>query len=187
MKKVVYVLVYTSVVATGMVLANRKTQNQMSDKPTAVTAANGHRDDLKKWEASPDGVRYKKWEASAEGQKAHASVNKIKKQLTTFTNMYAVVTSVVRPIGSSNGFGLIVKINGDDYMVNFLPEMTDRDLSKLHKDLVQLNSLKINDKIIIKSHSAAYTGKSSRPVLSGDYLERDHKVIFSRDPKKGGC
>jgi hypothetical protein len=72
----------------------------------------------------------------------------------------------------------MVRINGDDYILNFAPEKSQ---------LEQLQSLKVNDKIIIRSHNVSHAPKYSYPIVSGDYVERDSKVIFKRAPRKSGC
>jgi hypothetical protein len=108
----------------------------------------------------------------------YAAEAKIRKNITDSTNMEGVVTSLSLPPGSRLGFGVMVRINGDDYILNFDPEKSQ---------LEQLHSLKVNDKIIIKSHSVSHAPKYSYPIVSGDYVERDSKVIFKRVPRKGGC
>jgi len=50
-----------------------------------------------------------------------------------------------------------------------------------------LHSLKVNDKIIIRSRSVSHAPKYAYPIVSGDYVERDSKVIFKRVPRKDGC
>jgi hypothetical protein len=188
MKKVIYALILPLVVVSGLVFANSVIKKDAAHKPlSAAESKAAHRDDKKKWEASPDGIRYKKWETSLDGIKAHASVDKIRKHLNAFTDMDGVITSLSRPSGSLCGFGVMVRINDDEYIVNFWPEKSDKDLTKFNNDLRQLNSLKVNDKIVIRSHSAGYLGKGHNVVLAGDYIERDNKVIFKREPRKGGC
>ena len=142
---------------------------------------------LKKWEASPDGIEFKKWEASPEGKKVYASIDKIRKHINSFTNMEAIVTSLSLPPGSRLGFGVIVRINGDDYILNFGPEKYDEFFLNFNNEFQQLHSLKVNDKIIVRSHSVSYAPKYSYPIVSGDYVERDSKVVYKRPPHKGGC
>jgi hypothetical protein len=127
-----------------------------------------------KWEATPDGINFKEWEASPAGKKVLAGAAKIR----NFTNMEAVVTSLSLPPGSRLGFGLMANIDGIDYIVTFEPEKSQ---------LEQLHSLKVNDKIIIRSHHVSYAPKYSYPIVSAEYVERDSKVIFKRVPRKGGC
>jgi hypothetical protein len=74
---------------------------------------------------------------------------------------------------------VMVRINGDDYILSFGPEKSN--------ELQQLHSLKVNDKIIIRSHSVSHAPKYSYPIVSGDYVERDSKIIYKRAPRKGGC
>ncbi|MBD1392061.1 hypothetical protein [Mucilaginibacter glaciei] len=191
MNKVIYALMLPLVVVSGLVFANRAIKNetayQPASRPFSAAGKNAHRDDLKKWEASPDGIRYKKWEASPDGKKAHASADQIRAHIKDFSNMEGVVTALSHPSGSLGGFGMMIKINGDEYIVNFWPERSDQSFMMFNNEFQQLNSLKVNDKIVIRSHSAGYSGKSPHVILSGDYIARDNKVIFKREVRKGGC
>ena len=179
MKKIIYVLILPLVVVSGLVFANREIKNETSKRsaPKPLSAAEREAE-LKKWEATPDGVKFKKWEASPAGKKVLTGAAKIRKQISAFTNMEAVVTSLSLPPGSRLGFGVMARINGDDYIIKFEPEKSQ---------LEQLHSLKVNDKIIIRSHSVSYAPKYSYPIVSCDYVERGSKVIFKRVPRKGGC
>ena len=93
--------------------------------------------------------------------------------------MEAVVTSLSLPPGSRLGFGVMARINGEDYILTFGLENSN--------EFQQLHSLKVNDKIIIRSHSVSWAPKYSYPIVSGDYVERDSKIIYKRAPRKGGC
>ena len=180
MKKIIYTLILPLVVVSGLVFANREIKNETSKKsiPKPLSAAE-RKSALKKWEATPDGIKFKKWEASPEGKKVNAGAAKISNQISASTNMEAVVTSLSLPPGSRLGFGVMVRINGDDYILSFGPEKSN--------EFQQLHSLKVNDKIIIRSHSVSYAPKYSYPIVSGDYVERDSKIIYKRAPRKGGC
>jgi hypothetical protein len=179
MKKVIYALMLPLVVVSGLVFANREIKNETTNKPSPKPLSAAERKaELKKWEATPAGIMYKKWEASPAGKKVHAAEAKISKHIKDYTNMEGVVTSLSLPPGSRLGFGVMVRINGDDYIVKFEPEKSQ---------LEQLHSLKVNDKIIIRSHSVSHAPKYSYPIVSCDYVERDSKVIFKRVPRKGGC
>lgn len=179
MKKVIYALILPLVVLSGLVFANREIKKETTQKPAhqPLTAA-----DLeagrKAWLATPDGIQFAKWEASPVGQKVLAGANKISKQISTFSNMEAVVTSLILPPGTRLGFAVMASIDGVEYIVNFEPEKSQ---------LEQLRSLKVNDKIIIRSHTVSYAPKYAYPIVKGDYVERDGKVIFKRAPRKGGC
>ena len=83
------------------------------------------------------------------------------------------------PPGSRLGFGVMVRINGDNYILGYGPEKSN--------EFRQLYSLKVDDKIIIRSRNVSHAPKYSYPIVSGDYVERDSKVIFKRIPRKGGC
>jgi hypothetical protein len=184
MKKVIYPLILSLVVVSGLVFANRESgsyqiKNDTSEKssPKPLTDAES-KAAMKQWEATPEGIRYKKWEASPAGKKVYAAEAKIRNNIKDYTSMEAVVTSLSLPPGSRLGFGVMVRINGDDYIVKFDPERSQ---------LEQLHSLKVNDKIIIRSHTVSHAPKYSYPIISGDYVERDGKIIFKRVPRKGGC
>jgi len=179
MKKVIYALILPLVVVSGLVFANREIKNETSKKSTPKPLSAAERKaELKKWEATPGGIMYKKWEASPEGKKVYAAEAKIRKHIKDYTNMEGVVTSLSLPPGSRLGFGVMVRINGDDYIVKFEPEKSQ---------LEQLHSLKVNDKIIIKGHAVSHAPKYSYPIVWGDYVERDGKIIYKRAPRKGGC
>ena len=179
MKKIIYTLIVLLVVVSGLVFANREFKNGTSKNsiPSPLSAAE-RKAALKKWEATPDGIMYKKWEASPAGKKVYAAEAKIRKPIRAFTNMEAVVTSLSLPPGSRLGFGVMARIDGVDFIVIFEPEKAQ---------LVQLHSLKVNDKIIIKSHAVSFAPKYSYPIVWGDYVERDSKIIYKRAPRKGGC
>ena len=176
MKKAIYVLILSLLVVSGLVFANSGIKNKASKEssPKPLTDAE-RRAALKQWEATPEGIKYKKWEASPEGKKVYAGAAKIGKSIRDYTNMEAVVTSLSLPPGSLLGFGVMARINGEDYILRF-----DNELQQLH-------SLKVNDKIIIKSHSVSYAPKYAYPIVSGEYVERDSKIIYKHAPRKGGC
>jgi hypothetical protein len=134
---------------------------------------------LKKWEATPDGIAFKKWEESAAGKKVYASEAKIRKSLRDFTNMDAVVSSLSLPLGSRLGYGMMVKINEEDYILSFGPEF--------NKEFEKLHNINVGDKILIKSHSVSHAPKYAYPIVAGDYIELGGKVLYKRVPKKGGC
>ena len=94
MKKIIYTLILLLVVVSGLVLANREFKNETSEKsnPKPLSAAEREAE-LKKWEASPDGINFKKWEASPAGKKVYAAEAKIRKHITDSTNMEGVITS----------------------------------------------------------------------------------------------
>ena len=192
MKKIIYVLILPLVVVCVLVFsfgpfaygssANREIKNETKRSPKTLSIADKkvNLDKRKKWEASPDGIKYKEWEVSPEGKKVHASHDKIKESIKSFTNMEAVVTSVSfqRTNAKSSGLKwLIVRINGEEYMMQFIP-----------KDFQQLNSLKVNDKIIVRSRSAGYSPNHPYLIVSGDYIALNNKILFKRDfSKNKGC
>jgi len=180
MKKVIYALILPLVVVSGLVFANHEMKNETSKKSTPKPLSAAEREAaLKQWEATPDGIKFKKWEASPTGKKVYASEAKISKSIRDYTNMEAVVTSLSLPPGSRLGFGVMARINGDDYIVSFGTDSNN--------EFQQLYSLKVNDKIILRSHSVSHAPKYSYPIVSGDYVELDSKIIYKRAPRKGGC
>jgi hypothetical protein len=121
-------------------------------------------------------------EASPESQKVLAGAAKIKNHISASANMEAVITSLSLPPDSRSGFGVMVRINGYDYILGFGRENAN--------EFQQLHSLKVNDKIIIRSQSVftvSYTPNYSYAIVSGDYVERDGKIIYKRAPRNGGC
>lgn len=195
MKKIISALIILLVVVSGLVFANREIKNETSKKsiakpPGSVPSGGGTPGGVplsaaemkaarKKWEATPEGIMFKKWEASPGGKKVFTSEAKIRKHLNNFTNMEAVVTSLSLPPGSRLGFGMMVRINDDDYILSFGLEESN--------EFEQLHSLKVNDKIIIRSHSVSHAPKYSYPIVAGNYVEQDSKIIYKRAPRKGGC
>lgn len=186
MKKTIYVLILSLVVISGLVFsfstfanglgANREIKNEtkISSKPLS------NLEKRKKWEASPDGIKFNDWKNSPDGKKVQASYEKIKNEINAFTEMEAVVTSVTFQFPTTNPSSpkwLVVKINGEDYMMQFIPE-----------DFEKFKNLNVNDKIIIKSRSAGFSHNHPYLIISSDYIEHNNKVLFDRDlSKNDGC
>ncbi|NUY82360.1 hypothetical protein HUK80_15755 [Flavobacterium sp. MAH-1] len=175
MKKTILVLFLSLVVVSALVFANReiKKETMPSLIPMSIADRKAGLDQRKKWEASPDGIKYKEWEASPEGKKVRASHDKIRKYIKAFADMEAVVTSVTfqRENGKSSGpKWLIVRIDDEEYMMQFTP-----------KEFQQLNNLKVNDKIIVRSRSAGYSPNHPYLIISGDYIARNNQIVFKRD------
>ncbi len=180
MKKLLYTTFLSLVVVSGLVFANREMKNETAKNPTSKpVSADETKSELQKWEASPDGINLKNWETSTVGKKVLASAAKINNQISAAANMEAVVTSLSLPPNAQLGFGVMISINGDEYILNFGPE-NDNELKQLHR-------LKVNDKIVIRSHFVSYAPKYAYPIVAGDYVERDSKIIYKRAPRKGGC
>ena len=181
MKKIIYVLILALVVVSGLVF-NREIKNETkpSQKPLSIADRKARLDARKKWEASPDGIKYKEWEVSPEGKKVSTSHEKIRKYIKAFSNMEAVVTSVTFQRTNAKSSGpkwIIVRINGEEYMMQFIP-----------KEFQQLSSLKVNDTIIVRSRSAGYSSNHHYLIISGDYIARNNKILFKRDfSKNKGC
>jgi hypothetical protein len=86
--------------------------------------------------------------------------------------MEAVVTSVTFQRENTQSAGpkwLIVEIEGETYMMQFIP-----------KEFELLKSLKVNDKIIVRSRNAGFSHNHPYLILSGDYIAKDNKVLFKR-------
>jgi hypothetical protein len=181
MKKAMYLLILSLLVVSGLVFANHETNSETkpSPKPLAIADKTGL-DNRKKWEATADGIKFKEWEASPDGKKVHASHDIIRKYIKAFTNMEAVVTSLSFQRSNGKSLGpkwVIVRINGEEYMMQFSL-----------RDFQALNSLKVNDKLNIRSRSAGYSPNHPYLIVSGDHIERNGKVLFKRDfSKNRGC
>jgi hypothetical protein len=180
MNKVIYVLLLSLVVVSGLVFANCQIKNETSTQsiPIHPSAAESSAA-LDLWEATPEGIKFKKWEASPAGKKVYDSEAKIRTHINAFNNMEGVVTSLSLPQGSRLGLGVMARINGDDYILSFGPDV--------NHDFQLLHSLKVNDKIILRSRNVSHAPKYSYPIVSGDYVERDNKIMYKRAPRKGGC
>jgi len=179
MNKMMYVLILLLVVVSGLVFANQEIKNESTKRPSPKSLSAAQSDaEKKKWEVSPDGVKFKEWETSPAGKNVRAIAAKIKEDIGAFTTMEAVITALSLPPGSRLGFGVMARINGADYIVNFEAEKSQ---------LEQLQRLKVNDKILVKSRNLSYAPKYSYPIVSAEYVERDGKVIFKRVPRQGGC
>jgi hypothetical protein len=180
MKRVMYAVILTLVALSGLVLADHEIKNETSKKSTPKQFSDAEMSAArKKWEATPDGINFKKWQASPQGQKVLAAAAKIRNHISDSTSMEAVVTSLSLPPGSRLGFGVMVNINDDDYILSIGVEKTN--------GFQQLHSLKVNDKIVIRSHFVSHAPKYAYPIVSGDYVERDSKIIYKAPPSKGGC
>ena len=185
MKKIIYTLILPLVVVGGLVFANREIKNETPKKSIAKSpggvplSAAEMKAGRKQWEATLDGMMFNIWKASPAGKKALAGAAKISKSINDNTNMEAVVTSLSLPSGSKLGFGMMVSINGDDYILSFGMEIKN--------EFQQLHSLKVNDKIVLRSRGVSYAPKYSYPIVAGEYIERNNEIIYKRPPNKGGC
>lgn len=180
MKANVYVF-FLSLVVVGVLFYNNYyslSETTAKSTPKPLTAAES-KAALKKWEATPDGVHFKNWEVSPAGKKVHAGAVKINKFIRSNAKIEGVVSSLSLPEGARLGFGVMVNIEGEEYILSMGP------VSKA--EMQQLKSLKVNDKILIKSRGVSKAPKYDFAIVSGDYLERDSKVIYKRIPNKGGC
>jgi hypothetical protein len=180
MNKIIYAFVLPLVIASGVVLANSEIKRETPKKSVTKTLTAAEiKIAKKKRESTPEGIFFKKWEASPAGKKVYAGEAKISKAIREFSNMNAVITSLTLPQGSRLGYGLMVNINGEDYILSFGIE-TNNEFAELHK-------LKVNDKIIIRSRNVSHAPKYAYPIVAGDNIERNGKLIYKRVSGKGGC
>jgi hypothetical protein len=178
MKKIIYTIILTLFMVNGFVIANNKDKTDKKPNQNQISVIERNAE-LKKWEASPDGIMFKKWEASPAGIKVHVGAAKINKYIRNYSNIEGIVSSLNLPLGSRLGFGMMVKINNEDYILAFGLEQSN--------EFNQLRSLKVNNKIVIKSHSVSKAPKYAFPIITGEYVEQDGKIIYKRIPRKGGC
>jgi hypothetical protein len=166
MRKSNHLLLFSMLMLSNLAFANN--ESKLDNKAA-----------LKKWEATPEGIFFKKWESSAAGKKVYASEARIRKSIKEFSNLEAIVTSLTLPAGSRLGYGVMVRIKDEDFILSFGPA--------LKNEFDQIRGLKVNDKIVIKSHSVSHAPKYAYPIVAGDYVEREGKLLYKRIPGKGGC
>lgn len=176
MNKRIYTLLLTLAFLSGPLFA----------KPDGKKGAAPKQTPMQQWEATPAGKSYKQWQASPAGKKVYAGEAKIKKAIQDFSDMEGVVSSLILPPGTRLGFGIMVKIKGTDYILAFGPEKTGKTFG-IKKDFMLLHSLKVNDKITIRSHHVSHAPKYAYPIIAGDYIAKGGKVMYKRPIRKGGC
>ena len=179
MQKLLSAFVLPLFLVTVYAFSNSEIAKEAPKKSTISSSIEEKKAALKKWEATPEGMIFKKWEASPAGKKVYAAEAKIKKSIREYTNMEGVITSLSLPPGSRLGFGVMVKMKGEDYILSFGPA--------LKNEFEQLHQLKVNDKIMIKSRGVSHAPKYAYPIIGGDYIEKNGKLSFKRTPAKGGC
>lgn len=198
MKKIISIFILTLVIVGGLVfsfaqfnndkITNNEIKTETSKKPKQKPLSAEERiAELKKWEASPDGIAFKKWEDSNVGKKVIAATSKISQPVKNFTPMEAVVTSLSLPPGSRLGFGMMIAIEGEEYILSFGIEQPGNNSLNLKREFDQLRMLKVNDKIQIKSHNISKAPKYDFPIIAGDFVKKEGEVIYKRTPRKGGC
>jgi hypothetical protein len=198
MKKNISIVILTLAVVGGLVFSFTQFNNEsvpkneikagapIISKQKPLTAEES-KAELKKWEASPDGIQFKKWEASPTGQKVYAAEAKIIQSIKNNTAMEAVVTSLSLPEGSRVGFGFMIEIEGQEYILSFGMEQPGKNNLNLKREIDLLRTLKVNDKISLKSNNVSHAPKYAYPIVSGDYVGREGEIIYKRTPRKGGC
>ena len=198
MKKIISIVILTLVVVVGLVFSftrfnndkiasnaiKTETPKKAISKPLSATEINAVK---KKWEASPDGIQFKKWEDSPAGQKVYAAEAKIMQSIKNNTAMEAVVTSLSLPEGSRVGFGMMVQIEGEEYILSFGIEQPGKNSLNLKKEFDLLRTLQVNDKISLKSKNVSHAPKYAFPIVTGDYVQREGEIIYKRTTRKGGC
>lgn len=179
MKKLINTLKLVFVAILSLVVANCETKNETANNRTPNPLSKAEmKAQRKKWEASPDGIRYNQWKTSADGKKVLASAAKISKHGREFSEIEAVIVSLSLPPGSRLGFGFMAQIDGEYYILNF-----DTQKSQVEA----LKSLKVNDKIIVRTRNVMHAPKYTYAIVKCDYVERNGKVIYKRIPSKNGC
>jgi hypothetical protein len=180
MTKGIYALCLLLVAATILAFTNRANEPETPKKSSTKTSTSAENiAALKIWEASPDGIVFNNWKSSPQGKKVLAGAAKILPHTKDGSSMQAVVTSLTLPAGSRLGYGVMVSINGEAYILSF-------GALKLN-EMQQLNSLKVNDQLLIKSHFVSYAPKYAYAIVAGNYVERNKKILYKRIPPKNGC
>jgi len=198
MKKIISISIITLLIVGGLVfsftqfkndkIASNEIKKEISNKSKQKPlSAEERKAELKKWEASPDGIQFNQWKSSPAGQKVFAAEAKIMPSLKSFTAMNAIVTSLSLPEGSRLGFGVMIQIEGEDFILSFGIEQPGKNSLNLQREFDLLRTLKVNDKIGLKSKNVSHAPKYAYPIVTGDYVEREGTIIYKRTPRKGGC
>lgn len=188
MKKYHYFLAIALFLVGGLAFTTVENKNETAKKAASKPLIKAEKSAaMKNWEATPEGKSFREWEASSVGKKVQYSATKISKPVKEFANMEGTVTSLTLPPGSRLGYGVMVKIDVEEYILAFGPEFLNKKNTSLKTEYDQLHSLKLGDKIIIRSHNVSKAPKYSYAIIAGDYVERDGKVIYKKVQKKGAC
>jgi hypothetical protein len=180
MKKLLYPLIILLVVAGGIALANFPTEYENTENAISTPLTTTEtKEALNKWQATPEGINFRNWQNSAEGKKILTAASAIAKHVKDSSNIQATVTSLTLPPGSRLGYGIMVNINNNSYILSFGALKPD--------EFQQLRSLKVNDAITIKSKFISYAPKYAYPIVSGDYVGLNNKIIFKKPYNKNGC
>lgn len=180
MKKIISIFFLSTLVFSGWQCGQH--QQSSTDSTTKIPSLPSTQEKntaMNEWEATAAGINFRKWEASPAGLKVHTGAAKIRKSIREYTNMEGVVTSLSLPAGSRLGFGMMVRIKEEDYILAFGIEANNA--------FQQLRNLKVNDKITIKSRAVTKAPKYAYPIIAGHYVERDGKLLFKFIPPQGGC
>ncbi len=188
MKKIVYTLILALLVVSGCMFANRENKNETSSKstPKPLTIAE-KKAAMEEWEATPEGISFREWESSAAGKKVDEASSKIRKSVRAYSNLEGVVSSLSLPPNARLGFGLMVKIQGEEYILTFGPEKVIKNNPSLDNGFEKLQGLKVNDKITIRSQTIFKSPNYSYPIISADYVAQGSKVIYKRVRNQGAC
>jgi hypothetical protein len=180
MTKIQRTLILTLLSLSGLYLIQNASKNKIpldySTKQNESVPKNLAR---KKWEATPAGIEFNNWKVSSDGRKVYRSESNIRSSIQGFTNMNAVITSLSLPRGARLGYGMMVNIHGDDFILSFGPE--------LKNEFHDLRKLSVGQKIVIKSHHVSHAPKYSFPIISAEYIEFNSKILYNRSTNLSGC
>lgn len=163
---------------------NKKNAEGSNSKPLSIAEKKVAK---KNWEASSDGVKFKAWLGSEVGKKIHTNALKIQKTIDTKTSVVGIVSSLELPKGSRLGYGFMVKIDNEEYILAFGPKNPKGLDKKQTNEFEQLENLKVNDKIIINGRGVSFAPKYAYAILSSSAIEKDQKVLYKYVPAIGGC
>lgn len=187
MKKIHCTWVTILLVAGGLIIASSDNKIETaSTSPSKTVTTAEKKAMLKEWQSTPSGIEYNQWKTSTAGKKVFASTAKIRKSIAEYTNLEGVITSMSLPQGSRLGFGMMIRIHDEDYILAFGLEKSVSN-SNIANEFTYLHRLKVNDKIMIRSHFVSHAPKYSYPIIAGDYIEFNGKTIYKRIVRKGGC
>ena len=180
MTKIQRTLILTLFTLSGLYLIQNASENKIPLGSSTKHDTSGPKNPaLKKWEATPAGMEFNNWKVSSDGKKVYLSDSNIRSSIQGYTNMNAVITSLSLPQGSRLGYGMMVNIHGDDFILSFGPE--------LNNEFHDLRKLSVGQKIVIKSHHVSHAPKYSFPIIAGEYIEFNNKILYKRTTNKSGC
>jgi hypothetical protein len=78
-------------------------------------------------------------------------------------------------------------MEGEEYILSFGIEQPGKNSLNFKSEFDLLRTLKVNDKISLKSKNVSHAPKYAYPIIACDYVERESEIVYKRTPRKDGC